>query len=366
MSVLLCSSGEDVMKLLGQAEKALGLIPPQTQLARNLCENAYRLEPNHVLVQTRYADVLCQLGELDTATTLFKLSLAQTTPTPSPSSRHTATTRLSGMSVCRNLMQLGQLTCGWEALGCFCSAVQRLSNRLQTNYSKGKEEGMADQLVVVGDPWATRAELSNMMCGAYCSMAEIYMTDLCDEDDAESRCLENIEQALLTCPNNFEAHCTMSQYRKIVGDVEEAISAAKRAIEILRKAATDADEDDCLPSLEIRVNLSRTLIDLSETSDAVELLEGCLREDEEDLQVWYVLGCALLVSGDFDGALEAAEKAKHCLESSSLSSDPTCTMSAAVYELVLQANQEHQKRQIKTDMSTEVDGTTDDVVRREG
>eukprot|EP00922_Rhytidocystis_sp_ex-Travisia-forbesii_P015368 GHVS01022920.1.p1 GENE.GHVS01022920.1~~GHVS01022920.1.p1 ORF type:complete len:279 (+),score=62.40 GHVS01022920.1:48-839(+) len=232
---------------------------------------------------------------------------------------------LSAMTVCRNLLQLGQLSSAWEGISFFCEAVQRLS---QPRTDEGTEG-------VVGDRWASKEEIGRMVCGAYCSMAEIFMTDLCDEEQAESQCLENIQQALLTCPHHFEAHSTLAQFQKIVGDVEEAVTSAQRAMQILRTAADDEDEES-MPSLEVRVNFSRTLIDLNEASDAIEVLEGCLKMDEEDLQVWYVFGCALLVSGDADGALEAAEKAKQCLEQSALSSDPRCTMCSAVYELIQQ------------------------------
>jgi len=57
---------------------------------------------------------------------------------------------------------------------------------------------------------------------AYASIADLYMTDLCDEPDAEERCHENLKEAFKNDKDNIEAHLSMANLRLVRNNDKEA------------------------------------------------------------------------------------------------------------------------------------------------
>ena len=55
-------------------------------------------------------------------------------------------------------------------------------------------------------------ELSRSISNAFCSVAELFMTDLCDEDDAEEECQKCIQEAIDADKENPEALQTKARY----------------------------------------------------------------------------------------------------------------------------------------------------------
>merc|ERR1712086_1132100 len=63
-----------------------------------------------------------------------------------------------------------------------------------------------------------------------------------------------------------------------------------------------------LPSDEVRIALCRALIDLSLMEEAREVLLELLEQDEEDIQVWYLLACSHLSENDAAATKECATR----------------------------------------------------------
>merc|ERR1719290_457621 len=54
----------------------------------------------------------------------------------------------------------------------------------------------------------TPQDISN----AYCSIAEIYLTDCCDDEKADEKCKAALEQAIISDSLNAEAYQSMASY----------------------------------------------------------------------------------------------------------------------------------------------------------
>jgi len=149
------------------------------------------------------------------------------------------------------------------------------------------------------------------------------MTDLCDRGDAQSQCISYIKKAVDVDPEGIETTLCSATYKKTIGDIEGARQECSRCVDflnILKTNVSDGITDGCeidLPSVEVRLSLCRTLIDIEETRDAVSILEALVEEDDEDIRVWYLLGCAHFVASDLDAAQDALQIANEVLVSGS-------------------------------------------------
>jgi len=140
---------------------------------------------------------------------------------------------------------------------------------------------------------------------AFCIIAESYMTDLCDEEDAQEQC-ESSLKAALEAAATFEAHASMAMFQKIIGDMDCANKHCNACVEMCK-----VEDEDAVPDYDARLAFSRTLVDMDRAPEAVEfILEPLLEENEEDVNLWYLLGYANVVAKDACAALECWEHAK--------------------------------------------------------
>ncbi|KAH8148629.1 uncharacterized protein LAJ45_07340 [Morchella importuna] len=150
--------------------------------------------------------------------------------------------------------------------------------------------------------------LREKMCGALCAMAEIYMSDLCDEPDAESRCESYVTEALLTTPDSSEALQTLASIRISQQRPADAITALQRSLRVWQDLPADAAE---VPSYASRINLAKLLIETAQYDTALEVLERLQLEDDQLPDLWYLAGgaCFCMALGWEDvGIWEHAEE----------------------------------------------------------
>ena len=149
---------------------------------------------------------------------------------------------------------------------------------------------------------------------ACCSAAELFMTDLCDEEDAEVRCQEWLDRAASASPQNPEYFRVLADLRMCQQRPEEARTAVLEAVrwwnaelEAVMNPVEPADGCELLvelPSYESRIAGAKILIEVEELRTATSLLEQLLREDDAVLMTWYLLCFALksLSTGDAEAA----------------------------------------------------------------
>lgn len=189
------------------------------------------------------------------------------------------------------------------------------------------------------------------LCGAYCSVAELYLTDLCFEANAEHECESSLKAALeldepTSSPDAVQAmaNLRLSQNRGIeaVSYILEAYSRVKLGCEALadlvglgidNEMEGELDTDDnakssamelkgealdaanALPGFEFRCQMAKLLLecafilqddDSSSSIDnddhkerktqcvesAIQVLGSLLAENDEVIEIWFLLGCA--------------------------------------------------------------------------
>ncbi|KIW67455.1 hypothetical protein PV04_06704 [Phialophora macrospora] len=153
------------------------------------------------------------------------------------------------------------------------------------------------------------------LADALCAMAEVYMTDLSWEADAEAKCEGLVTEAVAVCPEDKAAGVlqTLASVRISQERFDEARTALKRSLDIwhkevhspssaeMAKDATESDDnsdDDARkPDFATRVSLTRLLMEVQLELLALSVLDGLVREDDQSVECWYLGGwCHVLIS----------------------------------------------------------------------
>ncbi|KAJ4511465.1 hypothetical protein HRR78_005172 [Exophiala dermatitidis] len=168
---------------------------------------------------------------------------------------------------------------GHESIAHFERATEVLRNEIEV--LEDDEAKALGQTAKVLDE--KRAKLAN----ALCAMAEVYMTDLSWEEDAEQRCEAFVTEAVATL-----ASVRISQTR-----VDDARQALGRSMDIWKDVPQEVDDDERRPDFATRVSLSRLLMEVEQEPEAFAVIEGLIRQDDESVECWYLGGwCQVLIS----------------------------------------------------------------------
>lgn len=151
---------------------------------------------------------------------------------------------------------------------------------------------------------AETEELKRKLAMALCSVAEVYMTDLSWEADAEQRCEALVTEATLVAPASAEAWQTLADVRISQARPEDARAALARSLDVWKGLEPDHRDVPAFPS---RVALARLLMEVGMEREALEVLERLVAEDDGSVQTWYLGGWGLFVLGE---KLREREKVK--------------------------------------------------------
>ena len=157
-------------------------------------------------------------------------------------------------------------------------------------------------------------EKKSKLADALCAMAEVYMTDLSWEPDAEKKCETWVTEAVVVCPDQFSAGVlqTLASVRISQERIDDARTALKRSLDIWHKDGTssssenvrdamvagdgEADEDTSKPDFATRVSLCRLLMEVQLEQLAFSVLKGLVGEDDQSVECWYLGGwCEILI-----------------------------------------------------------------------
>jgi len=134
---------------------------------------------------------------------------------------------------------LAQTSEGKEALAAYARGSALLEAQLAAASASGDAE--------------TSQQLARQVASAYCAVAELFMTDLCFEADAESSCEAAVERGLAAEAENPELLTAFANLRACQQRPAEARPALKRALERMVEAMEaeggrddddDVDDDD--------------------------------------------------------------------------------------------------------------------------
>ncbi|PIK63043.1 putative UPF0661 TPR repeat-containing protein C16D10.01c isoform X2 [Apostichopus japonicus] len=140
-------------------------------------------------------------------------------------------------------MYLGQLSEGLEAVKQYEKGVHIMEEE------RDKHNKMQEDQASGGDCPVSNIEISQ----AYTSIAEIYLTDACFEDNAEQRCKECLDRAVEENVRNAEAHQLMASYWLSKENKENAKASIETSLSLWVKE--EEDEETKKPREEAEANI---------------------------------------------------------------------------------------------------------------
>nr|XP_015213705.1 PREDICTED: probable assembly chaperone of rpl4 [Lepisosteus oculatus] len=252
------------------------------EMAQMFCQRALDLEPTNLKILDMLGNICAELGNMEKAKQVFLKAVEL-----SPEEGHS------------KYMYLGQIHSGMEAVQYFSKGIEIMLNLFE---KQTQLAGSAAAAFSTHGPELTSKDISV----AFCSVAEIFFTDLCMEEGAAEKCKEAIEKALYYEPANPEALQLMASYLFSTEKPQEGKEFLMRSVALwlpsLRKdtepSSGEAQEEtenaermqNEIPPYESRITTAKLLIEVEEYETATEVLESLLEEDDEVVQVWYLLG----------------------------------------------------------------------------
>ncbi|WYZ42955.1 hypothetical protein EsH8_VI_000654 [Colletotrichum jinshuiense] len=142
---------------------------------------------------------------------------------------------------------------------------------------------------------AALEERKRKLGGTLCAVAEVYMTDLSWEADAEQRCEALITEAGLVAPDSAETWQTVANVRISQEKTDEAKAALARSLELW---VSLPPLDPNVPDFPTRISLVRLLLEVEMEKEAIEVLERLVGDDDQSVEAWYLGGWALFIDGE--------------------------------------------------------------------
>ncbi|XP_063777540.1 uncharacterized protein LOC134927261 isoform X2 [Pseudophryne corroboree] len=172
-----------VQQLLEKTEEYLDSC--NLEMAQLFCQRALDMEPSNLEILDMMGNICMELGNAEKAEQVL----------------------LKAVELCPDeghakYMCLGQIHCKEEALKYFQKGLQIMIDAYQSQPQVSGAASCPDKMEV------TTKDIST----AFCSVAEIYLTDLCMEEEAGDKCKGAIEKALEYNPNSPEALQLMASY----------------------------------------------------------------------------------------------------------------------------------------------------------
>lgn len=270
--------------LLEKAEEYLAQC--QADLANQFCSTALQLEPDSTRALECKALALIDLNRHPEARPLLEKA-AQLQPDIGAS----------------KYMVLGQVYDGVNAVQAFTKGIEIMTAEVQ-------------RAAHTGDAAAQEAagEINSEIAIAFCGIAEIYLTDLCDEENAQEACTNCVKKALEFDPESYSAMQTMASISISACEPAEALDWMNRSLALWHNPNTpeitgevpetgEPSEARMLPPFDQRISAAKILLELHQLERAIEVLLNLQAEDDEVVEVWYLLGFALHLSKSED-ALE--------------------------------------------------------------
>jgi len=244
-----------VDELLMKAEELVETYQPE--LAQKFYERGLEVNPNHTGLLDSYAQFLLDKDEFNMAKQLLEKSI-----------------QLSPNENWIKYMNLGQILNGKEALQCYNKGIELMIQyraRLQSGEIPNEESELQD--------------ITKEIVSALCSQAELFMTDECYEESAESECEKLINKALEIDPSNAETLQTLANLRLCQQKDDQALQLLNQSYSLWK----DADD---LPSMELCHNTAKMFLELEQDKTAAEIWESLLDLDDNIAEIHYHLGLA--------------------------------------------------------------------------
>ena len=233
--------------LLGKAAELLDEC--QFDAAEKFCQRALEMDGDNVVALEMSANLLVERGEVERAQHCLGRAI-----TVCPDSGHT------------KYLTAAQLFTGSTSRDLYCRAVELL----------------------------TREGLTHQLSSAYVALSELYMSDLCDEPEAQTEAENYISLALEADPGNPESWQAQANYRLVTEQFEAAKESMRKSLLLWlpqHSAFLQTGEGtETSLSYTSRITTVQLLLDLEMLDEATQIAEGLIEEDDEVVAPWYLLG----------------------------------------------------------------------------
>ncbi|KAI4881549.1 hypothetical protein NFI96_014877, partial [Prochilodus magdalenae] len=234
-------------------------------MAKMFCQRALDIEPTNLTILDMLGNICAELGDMDKAKQI-------SFPAGWPVYVFLKAVELSPEEGHGKYMYLGQIHTGMEAVQYFSKGIEVMLNIIDKQAQEASDMGAA---AMPPEPCVSAKDVSV----AFCSIAEIFFTDLCMEEGASERCKEAIEKALHYDQNNPEALQLMASYLFSSEKTEEGrnylIKSVSSWLPSLQKeeespaSAEQPDEEEeeaqtVIPPYESRITTAKLLIEAEE------------------------------------------------------------------------------------------------------
>ncbi|CAI5733017.1 unnamed protein product [Peronospora destructor] len=259
-----------VAELVTKAEALVDQCQPE--LAVQFYEKALVQEPTNTLLLDSIGELSTELDNPERALSAFRQSVSLA-PAQNPA----------------KYFYLSQLVIGEKAEHYIKQGITYLQQELQQHMDMMTPEAL---------------RIKKQICDALCSLGELYMTDLCDHQEAEIRCEKYFQEAMtlevkLPEPTQALANLRLVQQNK---------DAADELLDETYRRLNENCTEESLPSLEFRTATGKMLIEVERYEQACDVLEGVMQEDDENAELWFLVGTCYRAMDDLPNALEFFEK----------------------------------------------------------
>ena len=308
--------------------------------AQLIYEEALAATPDDAILLDALGEVLYELGDEDQAKARFLRSAEM-----SPGGGHA------------KWVHLGTMSEGNEAVGYFRRGISLLESRVMAASAAAKASFSSSSESI--------EMLKRSLSNAYCSIAEIYMSDLCDEPEAEREAESSAAAAVAADGLNPDAHAVFASVRLSQQRPLEASVMLKRASALLEALCRDMEEDmlkeddgdtgaddfnedrgeameeeedvstrevsggsglrgglssaskehaaaqsaALMPAYQSRLSLAKMCMEVELWTEASDILDRLIAEDDTVMEVWFLLGEAQLHSLDMSSAFDTVSTA---------------------------------------------------------
>ncbi|XP_065574049.1 uncharacterized protein LOC136036043 isoform X1 [Artemia franciscana] len=256
---------ESLDEILKRAEMAIDMF--DYSLAQKYCQKALEIDADNVRALELCGSLLMEVGMPEKAIQCFGRAI-----TLQPEQGY------------KKYFSVAQLLEGSDSVNCYLKGIE----------------------IAEKDDGASNSGIHKEISSAYCSLSELYMTDLCFEDNAESLCEQYVKKSIELDETNPEAYQSYANFLLVKDQKAEAIIQLEKSLSIwfpqfqlIREGKAQGDPvEPCPVNYSARLTTVKLLVELERYETAIEILAGLLEEDDECVQTWYLLGWANFLQGD--------------------------------------------------------------------
>jgi len=230
-------------------------------LAQKFCQRALELDSDNIRALEMSGNLLLELGEIESAKQCLGRAIYL-----QPEAGHT------------KYLTAAQLFAGTEARDLYLKGVEVLEKRATNSGEQGENS----------------ESLARELSTALVALSELYTTDLCDTEEAETEAKKYIDLAVQADSENSEALQALANFYLITENIEGAREAMSSSLELwlpqhMSWAETGEGKQTSL-TYNSRLNTAKLLLDLEDLDRATEVLDSLVEEDDEVVASWYLLG----------------------------------------------------------------------------